>query len=77
MKSKIEHAVARHIKPPCDPVECLLICLVPFPTFLVVNAQGGTGGRRSRPPVYKKSAVTRRLHESEDGMSQAEKTKNV
>ena len=37
--------------------------------ILVVNVQGGTGGRLRRPPVYKKSAVTRRIHESEDGMS--------
>ena len=36
-------------KAPLQPVECSLICLAPFSTFLVVNVQGGAGGRRSRP----------------------------
>ena len=38
----------------------------------------GVQGDGKAVPLHKyNTAVTRRLHESEDGMSQAEKTKNV
>ena len=58
-------------------MECLLICLASFSTFLVVNVQGVQGDGEAVPLYNIKSAVARWLHGSEDSMPQAEKTKNV
>ena len=59
-------------------VECLLICLAPF--FHVFSCEcpmGCRGTALPSPCINILSAVARWLHESEDSMPQAEKTKNV